>query len=199
MREYIGLVFLIVLISISGARAQKTVILGKITEAGTTTPIPYVNIIFKDTFTGTMSDLNGNYNLSSTKPTSVIEVSAVGYKKQVFKIKLNQVNRINVSMVEDVISLGEISVRPGEDPAIPIFRKVVIHKKDNNPANFPSWQSKLYSKIEIDIKNINGSLKKKKMLKQFEFVFKYIDSLEIQGKTFLPVFFTETNAIGRPI
>ena len=192
MREYIGLVFLIVMISVSGARAQKTVILGKITEAGTTTPIPYVNVIFKDTYTGTMSDLNGNYNLSSTNPTSVIEVSAVGYKKQVFKIRLNQINRINVSMVEDVISLGEISVRPGEDPAIPIFRKVVNRKKDNNPANFPSWQSKLYSKIEIDIKNINGSLRKKKMLKQFNFVFKYIDSLEIQGKTFLPVFFTET-------
>lgn len=192
MREYIGLVVLILMISISGTKAQKTVILGKITESGTNTPIPYVNVIFKDTFTGTMSDLNGNFNLSSTKPTAVIEVSAVGYKKQVFKIKLNQINRINVSMVEDIISLGEISVRPGEDPAIPIFRKVVIHKKDNNPANFPSWQSKLYSKIEIDIKNVNGSLKKKKMLKQFDFVFKYIDSLEIQGKTFLPVFFTET-------
>ena len=188
MREYIGLVFLLVLISISGARAQKTVILGKITEVGSNTPIPYVNVIFKDTYTGTMSDLNGNYNLSSTKPTSAIEVSAVGYKKQVFKIKLNQVNRIDVSMVEDIIALGEISVRPGEDPAIPIFRKVV----ENNPANFPSWQSRLYSKIEIDIKNINGSLRKKKMLKQFKFVFKYIDSLEIQGKTFLPVFFTET-------
>ena len=192
MREYIGLVVLILMISISGTKAQKTVILGKITESGTNTPIPYVNVIFKDTFTGTMSDLNGNFNLSSTKPTAVIEVSAVGYKKQVFKIKLNQINRINVSMVEDIISLGEISVRPGEDPAIPIFRKVVNHKKDNNPANFPSWQSKLYSKIEIDIKNVNGSLKKKKMLKQFDFVFKYIDSLEIQGKTFLPVFFTET-------
>jgi len=144
MREYLGLVFLIVLISISGARAQKTVILGKITEAGTTTPIPYVNVIFKDTYTGTMSDLNGNYNLSSAKPTSVIEVSAVGYKKQIFKIRLNQINKINVSLVEDVVSLGEISVRPGEDPAIPIFRKVVIHKKENNPANFTSWESKLY-------------------------------------------------------
>ena len=191
MREYIVLVFLL-LISFFGAKAQKTVVLGKITEAGTNIPIPYVNIVFKDTYTGTTSDLNGNYNLSSTKPTPEIEVSAVGYKKQSFKIKLNQVNRINVIMAEDVIALGEISVRPGENPAIPLFRKIVSHKKDNNPANFPSWQSKLYSKSEIDIKNVNRSLSKKKLLKQFEFVFKYIDSLEIEGKTFLPVFFTET-------
>jgi len=191
MREVIALVFLL-FVSVYGVKGQKTAVIGKITEAGTNNPVPYVNIIFKDTYTGTMSDLNGNYNLSSTKPTSEIEVSAVGYKKQTFKIKLNQTNRINVLMVEDVISLGEISVRPGENPAIPLFRKIISHKKDNNPSNFPSWQSKLYAKTEIDIKNVNRSLSKKKLLKQFEFVFKYIDSLEIEGKTFLPVFFTET-------
>ena len=190
MRKYKVLVFLL-FISI-GCVAQKTVILGKITEAGTKLPVPYVNIVFKDTYTGTTSDLNGNYNLSSTKPTSVIEFSAVGYKKQSFKIKLNQVNKIDVTMAEDVISLGEISVRPGENPAIPLFRKIISHKKENNPSNFPSWQSRLYAKSEIDLKNVNRSLSKKKLLKQFEFVFKYLDSLEIQGKTFLPVFFTET-------
>lgn len=95
-------------------------------------------------------------------------------------------------MAEDVISLAEIAVRPGENPAIPLFRKIVNHKKENNPSNFPSWQSKLYAKTEIDIKNISGSLRKMKLLKQFQFVFKYIDSLEVEGKTFLPVFFTET-------
>ena len=89
MREFIGIVFLILISSVC-ANAQKTVILGKITEAGSNNPVPYVNIIFKDTFTGTTSDLNGNYNLSSLTPTPVIEVSAVGYKKQTFKIKLKQ-------------------------------------------------------------------------------------------------------------
>ncbi len=191
MRVYLSLLCLL-FITIGGVNAQKTVVLGKITENITNNPIPYVNVIFKDTYTGTMSDLNGNYNLSSANPTAIIEVSAVGYKKQSFKIKLNQVNNINVLMVEDVVSLGEISIRMGENPAIPLFRKIVAHKKDNNPSNFPSWQSRLYSKSEIDIKNVNKSLSKKKLMKQFEFVFRYIDSLEVQGKTFLPVFFTET-------
>ena len=192
MSRYKYLIIFLLLISVFDAIAQKTVVLGKITESGSNLPVPYVNIIFKDTFTGTMSDLNGNYNLSSLKPTATIEVSAVGYKKQTFKIKLNQTNKIDVVMVEDVISLGEIAVRPGENPAIPIFRKIVSHKKENNTSNFPSWQSKLYAKTEVDIKNIKGSLRSKKLLQQFDFVFKYIDSLEIEGKSFLPVFFTES-------
>jgi len=191
-KKIIGLIITFLFLSVWSVKAQKTEISGKITEAGTSNPLPYVNIIFKGTFTGTMSDLNGNFNLSSTKGTSVIEVSAVGYKKQVFTIQLNKANKLDVAMVEDVVSLGEISVRPGENPAIPLFRKIVDHKKENNPSNFPSWQSNLYTKTEIDIKNVKGSLRKMKLLKQFDFVFKYVDSLEIEGKTFLPVFFTET-------
>ncbi len=192
MSKFIGLIIILLTFTVAKVVAQKTEVSGKITELGSNNSIPYVSIVFKGTFTGTMSDLNGNYNLSSTKPASIIEFTAVGYKKQVFTIKPNQVNTLDVAMEEDVVSLAEVSVRPGENPAIPLFRKIVDRKKDNNPSDFPSWQSKLYSKTEIDIKNVKESLRKKKFLKQFEFVFKYIDSLEIEGKTFLPVFFTET-------
>jgi hypothetical protein len=192
MNKYIGLIIILLTLSVGIVKAQKTEISGKITEEGTNNPVPYVSIVFKGTFTGTMSDLNGNYNLSSTKPATLIEFTAVGYKKQIFTIKANQVNKLDVVMTEDIVSLAEISVKPGENPAIPLFRKIVDRKKDNNPSNFPSWQSKLYSKTEIDIKNVKDVLRKKKLLKQFDFVFKYVDSLEVQGKTFLPVFFTET-------
>ena len=192
MNKYITLLICALILSFSNVSGQKTEISGKILEAGSNDPIPYVTIVFKGTYTGTMSDLNGNYNLSTTKPTSVVEFSAIGFKKQSFTIKLNQVNKIDVVMEEEVVSIGEISVRPGENPAIPLFRKIIDHKKDNNPSDLPSWQSRLYTKTEIDLKNVNGSLRKIKLLKQFDFVFNYIDSLEIEGKTFLPVFFTET-------
>lgn len=192
MSKLIGLIILSILFSVINVNAQKTEVSGKVTEAGSKNTIPYVSIYFKGTFTGTMSDLNGNYNLSSTKPSAIVEFSAVGYKSKEFTIKLNTVNKLDVSLEEDIISLGEVTVRPGENPAIPLFRKIIEHKKENNPSNFPSWKSKLYTKTEIDIKNVNGSLRKKKLLKQFQFVFKYLDSLEIEGKTFLPVFFTET-------
>jgi len=192
MIKYISIPLLILISLAFDAKAQKTEVSGKVTEAGTNNPIPYVSIVFKNTVTGTMSDLNGNYNLSSAKASAQIEFTAVGYKKVDATIKLNQVNKLDIAMDEDVISIAEISVRPGDNPAIPLFRKIIDHKKENNPSNLPSWQSKLYTKTEIDIKNVNGSIRKMKLLNQFKFVFKYLDSLEIQGKTFLPVFFTET-------
>src|SRR5665648_904750 len=78
MSKYIGLIIILLTFSVNIVQAQKTEISGKITEAGNTNPIPYVSILFKGTYTGTMSDLNGNYNLSSTKPASIIEFTAVG-------------------------------------------------------------------------------------------------------------------------
>ena len=172
--------------------AQPTVISGKVTEKRTGAPIPYANIYFTGTFIGTTSDINGNYRLTTSKPGPVIEVSAVGYKKQTAKVNLHESNSIDFAMEEEVINLNEIEVRPGENPANRLVRNIIRHKKDNNPFMLPSWQSRIYSKMEIDIKNVNSKLRNKRILSQFKFVFNFIDSLEMQGKTFLPVFFNET-------
>ena len=98
MSKLVGLIILSILFSVIDVNAQKTEVSGKVTEAGSKNTIPYVSIYFKGTFTGTMSDLNGNYNLSSTKPGTVVEFSAVGYKPKEFTIKLNKVNKLDVSL-----------------------------------------------------------------------------------------------------
>ena len=72
MRKSITLIFCILLLSIQFLQAQKTVISGKITEAKTGIPIPYATIVFKGTYIGTMSDLNGNFNLSTLTPTNSV-------------------------------------------------------------------------------------------------------------------------------
>lgn len=172
--------------------AQNTEISGKVTEKSTGNPIPYANIYFAGTYIGTTSDVNGNYNLVTSKANTVVDISAIGYKKQSVPIRVNQKNLINFELVEEIFNLEEVVIYPGENPANAIFHKVVNQKKENNPAEFPSWHSHVYAKTEIDIKNVNSNLKNKKLLSQFSFVFNYIDSLELEGKTFLPVFFNET-------
>ncbi len=177
---------------LSGVSGQNTVISGKITEKGTGNPIPYANIIFTGTYIGTTSDINGDYKLTTSKPTKTIEVSAIGYKKQVVPIKIGEVNNIDFAMEEEVFSIGEIKILPGENPANIIFKNVIANKDKNNPAKLPSWKSRIYAKTEFDIKNVRSNLRNKKLLKDFDFVFNYLDSLDARGKTFLPVFFNET-------
>lgn len=192
MLNKLYLIFCTLLAICQPLQAQKTVLSGKITEDRTGQPIPYATIVFKGTFIGTMTDLNGNFNLSTLTPTGTVEVSCIGYRKKELPVTMKQTQKLDIVLEEDIIMTGEVVVRPGENPAIPLFRRIVDQKKVNNPSNFESWHSKLYSKTEVDLKNIDKSLRTKKLLKSFDFVFDYIDSLKTEGKAFLPVFFSET-------
>jgi len=172
--------------------AQTTEISGKVTEKETGFPIPYANIVFSGSFIGTTTDINGNYNLKTSKPGATLDVSAIGFKKQKVTIKLNQKNVIDFALEEEVFTLGEVKILPGENPANIIVRNIIANKNVNNPREFPSWKSRIYAKTEIDLKNVSRNLANQKILADFEFIFEYLDSIGTQGKTFLPVFFTET-------
>jgi len=172
--------------------AQNTEVSGRVTEKNTGNPIPYANIFFVGTLIGTTSDINGNYHLSVSKPGDLIEVSAIGFKKQVIKVNHGEKNLIDFKLEEEVFLLGEIDVKPGENPANIIMKNVFANKEINSPEKFPSWKSRIYAKTEIDLKNVSRDLKRNKLLADFDFVFNYLDSIGSQGKTFLPVFFNET-------
>lgn len=191
MTRFFILPFLLVMATFQ-LLAQPTEISGKITDKATGQPIPYANIIFRGTSIGAMSDINGSYKLKTSKPGKEIEVSSIGYQRQIAPIKINEKNQIDFQLVEEVFNLAEIKVRPGENPANIIFRKVIENKSANDPANFPSWQSRIYAKTEIDLKNVKSTLRDKKIMAQFDFVFNYLDSLDNEGKTFLPIFLNET-------
>jgi hypothetical protein len=60
--------------------AQETVIRGKITDAFSGDPIPFVNVVFKGTSIGTTTDFDGNYVLRTTSPTDSLQASYIGYK-----------------------------------------------------------------------------------------------------------------------
>jgi len=186
------LLFILFIQLISFSSAQNTEISGKITEKATGMPIPYASIIFTGSFIGTTSDINGNYYLSTAKPGKTLEISAIGYIKQIIPINIGQKNVNDFALAEEVFLLDEIKILPGENPANILMRNVFEHKDENNPNSFPSWKSRIYAKTEIDLKNVSRKLSNRKVLSQFEFVFNYLDSMGTQGKTFLPVFFNES-------
>ena len=186
------LIFIFSFFLIVNISAQTTEISGKVTEKATGSPIPYANLVFSGSFIGTTTDINGNYTLKTSKPGATIEVSAIGFKKQTVPVKINEKNGFDFALEEEVFTLGEVKILPGENPANVLIRNIIANKNLNNPRELPSWKSQIYAKTEIDLKNVSRKLASKKILTDFEFIFDYLDSIGTQGKTFLPVFFTET-------
>jgi TonB-dependent starch-binding outer membrane protein SusC len=106
-RTRIFLLLCIWVLSATTVMAQNIQITGKITDKSTGELIPGVNIVVKGTTQGAVSDINGNYQISAPKGSTLI-FSFIGYISQEVLVESNQT--INVSLESDVKKLDEVIV-----------------------------------------------------------------------------------------
>lgn len=140
---------LALLISIS-SYSQAHTLTGKVTDASTKKPMPFVNVTVNNTQIGTATDIDGNYSLTLSPGTHTINFSFIGYEKQSQDITASQ-SKLNVAMNETSEQLEEAAVFPGENPAHRIIKNAVAHKDQNAPENLPSFTYKTYSKFVVTL------------------------------------------------
>ncbi|MBC7125991.1 MAG: carboxypeptidase-like regulatory domain-containing protein, partial [Bacteroidales bacterium] len=153
--------------------------------------MPYVNVTFKNTTQGTITSEKGEFFLESRTATDTLIVSFVGYKPAKLRVKKGVYQEVSVNLEPEAIELEAVVVKPGESQANRIIRNIIANKDKNNPANF-SYSCKNYNKIQVDINNIDEDIKKRKVFNQFQFIWDYVDTNAVTGKTYLPIFITES-------
>jgi hypothetical protein len=174
------------------ASSQSITITGTVTDAETGEPIPYVNVYVVGKFHGTSTGIDGTYKLDVRQKTDSIGASAIGYITLKKKISQHQNEKIDFRLHPDNINLNEVVVNAGENPADILFRKMVAAKPANNPANLRTFQYESYTKYELDLDNVTPKdIEKNVLLKGFDFLKEYIDTMSEQGKSILPIFFVE--------
>ncbi|MEI6898865.1 MAG: carboxypeptidase-like regulatory domain-containing protein, partial [Bacteroidota bacterium] len=82
-----GILFVVSWIIASAMMAQTIELRGKVTDARTSEPLPFVNIGIKDQAKGTFSDSNGWYHVELIKGNYVIFFSSVGYDRYETEVK----------------------------------------------------------------------------------------------------------------
>ena len=90
------------------ARRQRQTITGQVTDQATNEPLPGVNILVKSTSVGTVTDVEGNYQLNAADEATTLVFSSIGYETTEESISGRSV--INLAMVPDVQSLEEVVV-----------------------------------------------------------------------------------------
>jgi hypothetical protein len=190
-----GLILILILITLPAAAfPQLTKIMGTISDSATGEPLPFVNIIILKSTDGTLTDFEGRYSLEVNTKGDSIRFSLMGYKSVTKKILKHQFQNIDIVLAEDKINLPEVIIHYTGNPAEVLLNKVVQNRDKNSLQSFESYQYKAYTKVEIDANNITDKFKNRKLLKPFNFVFSYIDTSTLTGKSFLPVFLTETTS-----
>jgi len=166
--------------------------MGHVQDVKTGEAIPFVNIVLKGTTIGTLTDFNGNYSMEFKVKADSLKATLIGYSGVIKKINLYQFQTVDFDLEPRQYNLQEVVVHYQGNPADVILKKVIDHKKSNMLQSFNTYQYKAYTKIEVDANNIGDKLKDKKFLKPFGFVWNYVDTSTINGKSDLPVFITET-------
>ncbi|MCP4457462.1 MAG: TonB-dependent receptor [Cytophagales bacterium] len=87
--------------------SAQTTISGKVTEAGTGEGLIGVNILVKGTVLGTITDFDGNFNLTvSSSPPITIVISSVGFGRQEIEIADANTTGLSVEM-DEIVLLGQ--------------------------------------------------------------------------------------------
>jgi hypothetical protein len=175
-----------------GFAQTETIVTGRVTEQGSDNGIPFVNIYYKGTLIGTVTDFDGNYILKTATPRDSIYVSLIGYKSRAKPVKKGVSQVVNFQLTSEALNLNTIEVRPGVNPALRIVRNAITNKGKYNRENLESVQYVSYTKQQTDVNNIGKRLRKLKFLRPFARAWDKRDSLTGQyNKANLPVAMSE--------
>lgn len=172
--------------------AQITKIMGNVTDRSTGEPLPFVNIVISGTTNGTLTGFDGKYAIEFIARADSVRASLLGYIAESRTIQPDQFQTIDFALEPATYLLSEVTIRYTGNPAEKILAKVIANKAANSLQSFDSYQYEAYTKIELDANNLTDKLRQRKLFKQFGFVFDYVDTSTINGKSYLPVFITET-------
>ena len=153
--------------------AQTTSVSGKIFDSESGIVIPFANISFTGTSIGTMSDEEGVYELSADIKVNRIAISTIGYHTQYISIQKGVPQSINIALRVKLISIGvaEVSVDRGyTNPSVPIMKRVIEEKSNNNPALVDSLSFDFYERLELDFNGLSEKLMDRKLWGRYGFI-----------------------------
>lgn len=185
--------FLALLLPLTASLAQNTSVKGTVFDSESGDVIPFATITFLGTNIGVMSTELGDYFISTDEKVSRISISSLGYHTQYIPLQKGVPQNINVALKEKLISLeaAEVAVdKRAKNPSVPLMKKVVDAKKQNNPELIDSLSYDFYERLELDFNDIPDKLIKRKIWGDYDMIWDYLDSSE--ARVSLPVFFSES-------
>jgi hypothetical protein len=172
--------------------AQTTEVSGRVFDVQSGKPLPYVNIVFGASTTGTITDENGAYSLSIEGRPGRLNIAFLGYVSQSLEVIRGIKQRMDVSMEPRAFDLNAAEVRPdrnAKNPAKPFMQRVLEAKNRNNPATISSASHRVHTRIEVAVNDIGENQINAKYWGPFRFIFDYLDSTQVRNA--LPILFGE--------
>ena len=187
-----GLILVWLLATVLAAAQGTTRVRGVVRDADTGEPLPFVGVYFDGTTIGISTDLEGRYSLETRSPDAVmLTASLIGYESLTARVQKGSFSEINFYLRQDARQLNAAIVKPDNRYIKSILKKISQNLAVHDPDNAPDWSSRLYSKIELDVTNMEDLMKIGAINRNLGFMKEYEDTSAITGKAFIPAIISE--------
>ena len=127
-----------------------TKISGTLKDKKTKEPIAFAHVLINDTKHGTISDINGNFSISTTIAVKTLNIQCLGYKSITYPLATTT-KPLTIYMEETAKQLPEVVIKPGINPADRIVQAVIDNRKTNNFKNLDSYKYISYNRGAIEV------------------------------------------------
>ena len=187
-----------ILITANLAAQDITRVRGKVYDAQTGESLPFVDVGLLGTNVGVSTDLDGYYNIETRFPSDTAFASFIGYETLYKRIEIGKTNRLDFRLSEEGLVMEAVEIKEKKtkyskknNPALELAKKVINNKYTNSLKGKDYYRYNQQEKINIDINNITEDFKNTRFIRKLDFLWDYIDTSEVNGKTFLPLFMRE--------
>lgn len=170
--------------------AQTTTIRGRVLDAVTGEPLPFVPVAFQGSYVGTVTDDAGRFSFTSNRGDTVLVCRYTGYRPVQVSVKLGQVNEVELRLQPESREIEAVVVHRDEGPAYRLLDSVLAHKARNRPSHLPHYQCDIYTKQQIEF-NTKGLITDEQVQANAELA-SMLDSNHTAGAAYIPVLISET-------
>ena len=141
MKTRILLPFILLFLTLNQLYAQQAAVRGRVYDAVSNEPLPFVNLVVAGTPTGTVTDLDGNFLITGLKPGFVrLQASFVGYQQAIspeIEVSSARTSTVEIPMQKSDLQIEEVRVtaspyrKTDESPVS--LRTIGIGEIENSP------------------------------------------------------------------
>src|SRR5450755_4109776 len=191
----------ILLIALSFAKfssAQTKIIMGKVADSATRTPLQNVSIILNNSPKGGLTDAAGKFSITVDKVVKYITFSITGYHSATYFVSGESTQELTILLSKSYTALEDVVVnakrgkyRNKNNPAVELIRKVIANKPRNGPGANPYSSYKEYEKTQMFTDGPWVKITQNFLLKKFQFFFQNTDSTIVPGKSLNSIYLQE--------
>ena len=186
MKRFVVLLLLL-LAGVALAQQESTTLLkGRVVDAKTGEPLPFVSIHFEGTNISTTSDLDGKFSIQNTDGHTTVQFRMLGY--QVLNrsvVKGRRETGAKIMLRPEARQLETVEVRPGKksryrrrgNPAVQLVENVISHREANYVEFGAPYSLTSYEKMTIALDDFHPDVEGSRVWRHFPFLPRYIDTL----------------------